>query len=332
MSTFTLQEYPVSWRITEGQRRRIFEAFSSIATSPYANPGRFLTETLSQAEAVGFFKEAILNYITHGSLDNQPAFYIKGLPVEDDLPVFSNADPLSEKYAKKKTFVTEAVLAAAAFYTNTEIVAFSSINNGDLFHDIYMKDSLKNTASQKSMVSFGFHYDMGFKSDRPDWANLACLRSSASNRVSTSVCRNLDLIDRLSAEDLKILSQPIFITPEEVVSLRAGEHAPDSPRIAVYYPTTPWKFKFFEGRTASEVSEAQAVLERLYRLCHSYKMELVLMPGDLALISNNHCAHCREVTQVADIEAHKKRWLIKTYNRNTHGGPLKRGQFHASPQ
>jgi L-asparagine oxygenase len=47
---------------------------------------------------------------------------------------------------------------------------------------------------------------------------------------------------------------------------------------------------------------------------HRHKRHLVLEPGDLAAISNNHATHCREVMHIGDLNAHRTRWLVKTYN------------------
>ncbi|KVQ66285.1 hypothetical protein WT22_08660 [Burkholderia territorii] len=240
--------------------------------------------------------------------------YLKNLPVEMDLPVFGHDDPVRDKYEMKVTFVTEALLSLFALATGTPIIGYRTINNGDMFHDVYLKESLKHTASQKSMVSFGFHYDMGFKNVRPDWANLACVRSARQNCVSTSVCRNVDIINGLSSADLLTLSRPIYTTPPEVVSVVGGEESATPPVKPIYFPDKPWKFEYFEGRTTTGDTDGMETIRRLDSLLHRAKQHLALEPGDLAAISNNHAMHCREVLSIHDMDAHRIRWLIKTYN------------------
>jgi len=317
MNTITpLNPVEPSWRLEDAERDRLGMILERITTSPYRNSSRFLEEVLSVGGEAERFCDRVKELMLASPREEQPIIYLKNLPVEEKLPVFGHDDPVSEKYDVKSTFVTEALLVLFAHAADTPIIGYRTINNGDFFHDIYLKDSLKHTASQKSMVSFGFHYDMGFKKVRPDWANLACLRSSNENYVSTSFVRNLDVMENLAPADLDILAQDIFTTPAEVVSVMGGEDNAPAVPCPVYFADRPWKFEYFEGRTVSTEPEGTEALKRLDEILHRFKRHLVLEKGDLAGISNNHGSHCREVLQVRDMAAHRTRWLIKTYNVN----------------
>ncbi|WP_322049208.1 hypothetical protein [Paraburkholderia sp. J67] len=323
------------WRLTDKERDDLLEVFLRITASPYRNLDRFVQEVQQDDPVMRAFSETVIRLRQQANLAQNPVLYIKNLPIDPDLPVFGHDDPVRDKYAMKTTFVTEALLELFASAANTPIVGYRTINNGDMFHDVYLKESLKNTASQKSMVSFGFHYDMGFKKVRPDWANLACLRSSAENYVSTSVCRNIDILAELSPSDLAMLSFPIYSTPPEVVSLVGGETNKSSPLKPVYFPDKPWKFEYFEGRTVTDDANGSAAISRLNEILHRTKRHLVLEPGDLAVVSNNHAIHCREVLDITDMNAHRIRWLIKTYNvdnLSVHRANLVVGQFRIADE
>lgn len=113
---------------------------------------------------------------------------------------------------------------------------------------------------------------------------------------------------------MAVLGASIYTTPPEVVSQMGGEVAEQVPRRPIYFPDKPWKFEYFEGRTVSDDAQAMVVVGKLNAALHRTKRLLVLEPGDLAAISNNHGTHCREVLNVSDLAAHRLRWLIKTYN------------------
>jgi L-asparagine oxygenase len=309
-----IEPFAAVWRLGEQERDRLLAALLGIGTSPYRDFEGFLAELAALRPATLFFTETLARMRAETDLDQRPMLYLRNLPLEKTLPVFGHDDPVADKYAMKTTFVTEAVLALLADAIGTPIVGYRTINNGDMFHDVYLKESLKHTASQKSMVSFGFHYDMGFKKLRPDWANLACLRSASANCVSTSVCRNIDILAALSPSELDILATPMFATPEEVVSQMGGAAGSATALRPVYFPHTPWKFEYFEGRTDTADARGAAVLRKLDTVLHRHKRHLVLEPGDLAAISNNHATHCREVMHIGDLNAHRTRWLVKTYN------------------
>ncbi|MEG9883299.1 MAG: hypothetical protein V6Z86_01530 [Hyphomicrobiales bacterium] len=300
--------------LNEIDRANLLKQLGAVQTNPYQAPGEFTREVLSLDGPAGRFSDQLAERVLSTDLSLDPVIHLKNLPVEETLPVFGHDDPVAEKYAKKKSFVTEALLTLAAKATDSVIFGYASISGGDLYHDIYLKEDLRDTPSQKSMVSFGFHCDMGFKSNRPDWANLVCLRSSAANIVSTSICRSIDILTQLDETSLKILSEASFFTPEEVISSRRASNLSRKPPVPVYLPDRPWKFEYFEKRTEAVTKEGAGALEVLSALCRRYSRLLVLKPGDLALVSNNNCLHCRDVISVSDEEAHRKRWLIKTYN------------------
>lgn len=313
-TTALIKPYPQNWRLADAQRDELLADLIRIDVNPYREPEAFLDCVHSTGAAAQAFCDKVSQLRRNADLDNNPVLYIKNLPVENHLPVFGHDDPIGDKYTMKSTFVTEAILALFASAAHTPIIAYRTINNGDLFHDIYLKESLKHTASQKSMVSFGFHYDMGFKRARPDWANLACLRSSGANCVSTSVSRNIDLLNDLSPADLEVLSRPVFATPPEVVSVMGGAEGVVPSMGPIYFPDRRWKFEYFEGRTTTALPEGMDAIRRLDAVLHRTKRHLVLEPGDLAAVSNNHGTHCREVINIQDMAAHRQRWLIKTYN------------------
>jgi hypothetical protein len=70
---------------------------------------------------------------------------------------------------------------------------------------------------------------------------------------------------------------------------------------------------FFEGCHAAEDPEGAAALEKLRDVLHRCKYDLFLEERDFVAISNHDSMHARHVVEINDIEAHRRRWILKTW-------------------
>ena len=166
----------------------------------------------------------------------------------------------------------------------------------------------------KSMISLGFHNDLPNNKVRPTWVNIMCMRNAPVNQVATSFVRNIDILDILSKDTKAALTRPIFYTPPEVIAVHGGKCLDDIDVKPIFYPENAIQFVYFENRTTTDTQEGKDAIAELNRVLHQEKERVFLESGDLIAINNNTCIHCREVIEINDAEAHKKRWLIKTWN------------------
>jgi len=303
-----------------------------IKSNPYQNYHLFLEEiqTLISTDQIPIFFTDICRHIKDLDLNESPAIILRNCPIDDSLPVFDHKEPVQSKYGLKKTFIAEAFLNLYSELVGSYPVGYKTINNGDLFHDIYPKADLLNSQSQKSTVTLGFHNDLPNNKVRPDWVNILCLRNSNLNRVSTTMIRNKDIIDVLDQETLDILKEPIFFTPHEVVSVDGGRNEEGIEIKPIYQETDPVPLCYFETRTQSSHPEGQHAIQELDRVLHEVKQPVFLEPGDFVSIANNYSLHAREVIHIGDREAHQKRWLCKTFNVDNikeHQAAMSDGQF-----
>jgi L-asparagine oxygenase len=243
----------------------------------------------------------------------EPFVVVGNAPIDPHLPRFEANDPVADKYRLKSTFVSEAFLGLYAILTGTEIIGHLSVNHGDFFHDIYPKESMYDTQSQKTLKTLRFHRDFANHFVCPDFVTTLTLRDTPENEVYSTFTVTAEAVRDLTERELELLSQPRFHTPYDDVSLadarvrlgRANDHA-----VLVDGNDA----KVFEGRTVAHDEEAQAALDRFLAALHNRKLYRISRPGDSVMFSNHHVIHGREVNRIRDIDSLKQRWLMKTHN------------------
>src|SRR5580698_6023067 len=138
---------------TEQETAALTDALLDVGASPYDDAYAFLDavgtlhgDPRTPTRFIDFCEMSMLR-----DFSTQPFVVIGGAPIDPVLPVFTSEDPVTEKRTVKKTFVAEGFLALYAKLTGTEIIGHLSVNDGDLFHDIYPKPSMFDTQSQKTL-------------------------------------------------------------------------------------------------------------------------------------------------------------------------------------
>lgn len=308
-----------------------------VRINPYSEYQSFLEQIkfiIARKDIPEFFLD-VCNQVRGLDLNDSPAIILRNCPIDQVLPVFDRKDPVNSKYKLKKTFIAEAFLTLYAELTGSCAVGYKTINGGDVFHDIYPKEGLLDSQSQKSIITLGFHNDLPNHRVRPDWVNILCLRNSFFNRVSTTMIRNKDIVNGLSKEVLDVLEQPIFYTPHEVVSVHGGRSEEGVENKAIYNQFGDVPLCYFETRTSSNEIDGQRAIQELDRVLHKVKRPVFLESGDFVSIANNQRLHAREVLHLGDMEGHYKRWLCKTFNVNDleqHQSAMADGLFHIADE
>lgn len=300
---------------TEAEAASLRNALLDVGLSPYQDGYGFI-DAVSQlhddprtpTRFVDFCEMSMLR-----DFSTQPFVVIGGAPVDPDLPVFTTEDPVAEKRAMKKTFVAEGFLALYARLTGTEIIGHLSVNDGDLFHDIYPKPSMFNTQSQKTLKTLKFHRDFTNHFVCPDFVNTLTIRDTPENEVYSTFTITTEALRDLSDRDIEILSSDRFYTPFDDVTTHSGNISlgrAKNHRVLIEQQGA----KVFEDRTEGLDDEAQQALDRFLAALHRHKRLRVSVPGDSVTFSNDHVIHGREVREVRDLESLKRRWLLKTHN------------------
>jgi hypothetical protein len=296
----------------EDERDRLNEAFLNAFVSPYEDYPAFMDwvrEIAQVSDAAARYGEFCAD-LKERDLAENPLYLVRNCPIDRDLPVFDPEDPVNSKYERKTTFATESYLALHAVLTDTEIVAHSSVNGGDFFHDIYPKESMYGTQSQKTLKTLRFHRDFTNHFVRPNFVNTIVLRDTPKNEVYSTYVVNRDVIADLHDDVLEVLRAERFHTPYDDISSDAGlGEAPNHPVV-----TGDSDLRVFEGRTVGLDDEAQAALDECLAMMHAHKIVYIPRPGEMIAFSNDHLIHGREVHEIHDLESMRQRWLMKTHS------------------
>ncbi len=221
--------------------------------------------------------------------------------------------PVESKYELKKTFIGEAFLVLYSELLGTPAIGYKNVNAGDIVHDIFPKEELYHTQSQKTLAPIGFHMDLANHFVRPDHVNILAMRSCPGNEIYTTFVRNLDLHDELNAIT-DLLRRPDYYTPFDDLSTygdkanELGEAAPHPILLGDH------DFVYFEGRTRGADADGQRATAALDTALHRRKRSVLMRPGDFVSIANNYSLHGKDVETIRDPYQQKIRWSIKTVN------------------
>ena len=299
---------------SDDERDALYETFLSAFVSPYDDyPAfrRWIQELALVGDVTSRYAEFCLE-LAGRDFEQSPLFLVGNCPIDRDLPVFDPADPVRSKYERKRTFATESFLALHAALTATEIVAHASVNGGDFFHDIYPKESMYETQSQKTLGTLRFHRDFTNHFVRPDFVSTIVLRDTPENEVFSTYVVNRDLIRSLPGEVVEMLRGERFHTPYDDISTQDGDRLGRAPNHAVVSGDA--EVRLFEGRTRGIDPEAQQALDACVAALHELKVRYTPGPGDMVAFSNDHLLHGREVHAIRDLKSMRRRWLMKTHN------------------
>ncbi|MER5980640.1 hypothetical protein ABT142_29690 [Streptomyces sp. NPDC001857] len=268
-----MREIKYDFVFTDSERDALRSVLTDVATSPYTDMDAYMadieqlrTDTRLGSRFTDFCEMSMLR-----DFAKEPLVVIGNAPIDPELPRFGSADPVTEKHQLKTTFVAEGFLAAYAVLTGTEIIGHLSVNGGDFFHDIYPKESMFNSQSQKTLGTLKFHRDFTNHFVCPDFVNTLTLRDTPTNEVYSTFTVTAEAMQELSDKELDILAQPRFYTPFDDVSaaegnLLHGRRAQD--HVAL---TRDGSARVFEGRTQGLDEEAQQVLDQFVRALHARK-------------------------------------------------------------
>lgn len=308
-------ELLINFSFTQSEHEALVDRLKAIRINPYKAYAAFRHEIrniVATNPNLRRFRDFMESRRRISAYD-EPFVFVKNCPIDTELPEFSNVDPVAEKHEKKKTFVAEGFLQLYAEIAGEHPISYLNVNDGDVFQDIFPKEALKSTQSQKALGPIYFHKDLANHFVRPDLVNILGLRSSEKNEIYTTFVSNKAVLDSLPPKILDTLRQVWFYTPYDDLTVKAGNvelgRAQDHAVL-----TRDVDIRFFENRTEGLNEEAKAALDALRAALHANKRRVFMHPGDFVSISNNLSLHGKEVGAVTCESEQRKRWSIKTVN------------------
>ena len=308
-------ELPVDFTFTDAESTSLKEAIMKIESNPYDQYYDFMDGIKALIKG-GFIPERFQEFsekhqLTEGGV--RPFRFFRNCPIDSDVPTFDFADPVNSKKLLKKTFVAEGFLAIFSYLFRNPPIGYINVNGGDVFQDIYPRESMAYTQSQKALGELYFHKDLANHFVRPDFVNMLAMRSSPKNQVYTTFVRNTEIIEQLSDEILNTLREQAYYTPYDDLTVSENQRELGE---ATMHPVLvgDCDFRYFENRTIAYSEDTRAALEVLRDVLHERKARVLMLPGDFISVDNNTSLHAKDVIHVEDEEILKTRWTIKTVN------------------
>lgn len=309
-----LRELDVNYRISNTDRDILFSLFSSLP-NPYTEYEYFYLKIKEITDGDNFPSElkSILVDFNKRDFYNSPFYFIENCPIDEDVPLLDNDDPVFSKYERKKTFISEGFLACFSYLTKTPIARYKNANNGDAFHDIFTKNSMKYSQSQKAFGEIYTHKDLANHYAKPNFVNILTINNDLENLVYTTFIKNKDVIEDLNSSDIEKLSKPFFVTPHDDLPMSSNViELGEEKRHKLLNNKTD--FVYFETRTMGVTMEYQKILNNFKKSVDRNIKRVSLKKRDFVSIHNDFSIHGKNIVKINNYNTAVQRWLIKSLN------------------
>lgn len=273
--------------------------------SPYSEPERFIAWCRDQITSEKL-QQQLLQFMRDENIEG--ALLLKGLPIDSVLP----ETPINGKEPKKKTYISETILAYAGSILGEQI-GYKQEKKGTLFHQITPTNGEElQQSSEGSKISLKLHTERCFHPYLPDYIILYCLRSDVRRMAKTTFVGIREVLPLLSIETQEILFQPLFRTGIDYSFGNTDSIKANGPILSVLHgnrddPNIRFDMDLMIGLT----KESQKALDELSELLTSHLHEVVLCPGDMLILDNHKSAHGRST--FSPTYSTTERWLQRVY-------------------
>ncbi|KUL62387.1 MULTISPECIES: TauD/TfdA family dioxygenase [unclassified Streptomyces] len=193
------------------------------------------------------------------------------------------------------------------------MIGYADEKSGALVHNVQPLPGEETRIEGSGSVAFDFHIENVHHPLRPDFIGLICLRQDHERTASTRIASCREALELLKPETVRSLRQCQFHSnyPGSFTRDSTVEPAPSGPHPVLFgSPEKPF-IRFNSHNTTSLNKAGRAALrvlaEALEHVCH----EVVLRPGDCAVLNNNIATHGRSAfTPRYDGQ---DRWLRRFY-------------------
>lgn len=304
---------------SDSDRMTLEILLSELPANPYTDYEKFrrvISEIIERDEIPEPF--AVACKTIRDDHDSQTSYchLLRNSPVDAFVPPFNQEDPLRDKYVQRTTFIGEAMLEITGQLTGMPLLAYTTRNNGDFFHDVYAARRFSGMQTQKSDGDLFWHNDRTAHPIRPDFLSLLGMRCPQESLVYTNYIDGRDLISLLSPESCERLREPVFVTPFDQYSRESNPNQVDSEPHSVLEGERA--FRYYDTRTRphdrSSAAHFEALMDFRDALVATEKRRHCIQTGDLLIIANQYGLHSREIIERSDSAEINDRWLLKTYS------------------
>jgi L-asparagine oxygenase len=304
--------------LTDIERDEMHDVLNAVGQNPYRDYvsfARAIADLSASGRVPAFFVDACARIRRDREDGSTEAHVLRNCPLDAHIPFLDHDDPLNDKYAKKRTFVGEALLALFARLVATPLLAYGTRSNGDFFTDVIAHNKYSGQLTGFSDGELTFHNDRTAHGVRADFITLLGMRCPAGDLTYTSFIDGRDLLTLLSDDDQEVLRGPHFVTAFDVFSRDRNSSLTTSevhPILENHH-----SFRYLDTHTTvapNVVPRAKdALLALKNAIARATKTRHRILPGDLFTFVNQDGLHNRELIEINDRRRARSRWLLKTY-------------------
>lgn len=306
------------YELTGAEHDELAEALASVTKSPYEDYPSFsrsVADLVDRGAVPAAFTRAVAGIRAEREAGLSDAHVLRNCPIDPVVPELDHDDPLADKYAKKKTFVGEALLELFARLAGTPLLAYETRFNGDFFTDVVAINRYTGKQTGFSDGELVFHNDRTAHPVRADFITLLGMRCPEGDFVYTGLVEGRALLAHLTDEEQRLLRKPYFVTPFDVVSRDNNK----SLTVSEAHPILEREhsIRYLDTHTTvapdSPPEAKDALIAMKNALVRTEKKRHRILTGDLLCFANQDGLHNREKVEINDAARARSRWLLKTY-------------------
>ncbi|WP_441250125.1 TauD/TfdA family dioxygenase [Kitasatospora sp. McL0602] len=306
------------YELSDTERDELGTVLARVEEKPYGDYPAFsrgVAALVERGEVPEFFTKVTGEIRAERESGVSDAHVLRNCPMDPEIPVLNHDDPLADKYAKKKTFVGEALLELFAQLTGTPLLAYDTRFNGDFFTDVVAINRYSGKQTGFSDGELVFHNDRTAHPVRADFISLVGMRSPDGDYIYTGFVEGRSLLAHLTAEEQEILRKPYFITPFDVFSRDNNSSLTVSEAHAIVERSHSIRYLDTHTTVApdSPPEAKDALIALKNALVRAEKKRHRILTGDLFSFANQDGLHSRDKVEVNDPARARSRWLLKTY-------------------
>jgi L-asparagine oxygenase len=300
------------------ERTALHAVLASVPGDPYQDyPGftRAVADLAESGEVPAFFVDLCERVRKDRENGQSEAHALRNCPMDDEIPYLDHEDPTADKYAKKKTFVSEALLALFGRLVQTPLLAYGTRFGGDFFTDVIAINRFSGMQTGFSDGELVYHNERTAHRVRADFITLLGMRCPPNEYVYTSFVDGRDLLKHLTDREQEILREQYYVTPFDVFSKANNASLTDSDRHQILENHHSFRYLDTHTRTApgAPVEAKDAIWALRNAITWSDKTRHRLLEGDLFTFANQDGMHSRDKMEINDPAKARDRWLLKTY-------------------
>ncbi len=321
--------------LTDEESQNLAEAARQSTCDPAADPAGFRAEAQLGWAALNSATLDRLAKFARGE-SGRPELYITNLPLDTTLP----PTPVNGQFTDSVTSTMGEYLQVTFSLALGLPISYLDQRAGRLVHDVFpTRFNAEQVSSQSSAVTLGFHTEMFFHPQPPEFLILHCLRPDPEHRAATSIASLDDIKSRLTEQQISVLSEPRFAL--DLARLhgtyrfdgRTIDETDPRPVIAIVDEKSAGgvEFRFEPGLTTAIDEHAHDALIAADRAAEEVRAEGHLCEGGMLLLDNRRAVHSRSPFK-ANFDG-RDRWLRRMMigTTNDAGAEVMAQGFHRRP-